>query len=130
LRRFCSLRRAGLLNRVGQGFWEEQSISASSIIKQKRGVLEASIIARLGHAMERAPLATCRLTGSWMGLAFFYGSRHRRAIATANLRLALPGLSQARVQRIAMRSAQNFGMSFCEFLHLRTASRAWLWGMA
>ncbi len=72
--------------------------------------------------MERAPWATCRLTGSWMGLAFFYGSRNRRAIATANLRLALPELSQARVQRVAMRSAQNFGMSFCEFLHLRTAS--------
>ncbi len=72
--------------------------------------------------MERAPWATCRLTGSWMGLAFFYGSRHRRAIAISNLRLAMPGLSDARVQRIAMRSAQNFGMSFCEFLHLRTAS--------
>lgn len=72
--------------------------------------------------MERAPWATCRLTGSWMGLAFFYGSRNRRAIATSNLSLALPGLSSAGVQRIAMRSAQNFGMSFCEFLHLRTAS--------
>lgn len=85
-------------------------------------MLEESLIERLGHAMERAPWATCRLTGAWMGLAFHAGSRNRRAIAQANLRLAMPHLSRARAGRIALRSAQNFGMSFCEFLHLRTAS--------
>lgn len=72
--------------------------------------------------MERAPWRTCRLTGAWMGLAFYYGSRSRRHIALANLRLALPEISDARARRIAQRSAQNFGMSFCELLHLRTAS--------
>ena len=44
-------------------------------------------------------------------------------MATANVRLAFPHVGENAARQIARRSAQNFGMSFCEFLHLRTASR-------
>jgi KDO2-lipid IV(A) lauroyltransferase len=83
---------------------------------------ETLLIRRLGAALERAPWSTCRRVGSWFGLAFFHASRRRHSIATRNLRLVFPGMSEAEARQIARRSAQNFGMSFCEFLHLRTAS--------
>lgn len=87
-----------------------------------RHALERRLIARLGRSMERAPLSTCRWVGSLFGMAFFAGFRRRREIAMSNLRLVYPGWSDAEVRRIARRSAQNFGMSFCEFLHLGAAS--------
>lgn len=91
-------------------------------MKAQRTVVEKALIRNLGNALERAPWSTCRRVGAFFGLAFFYGFRHRRQVATNNLRLVFPHLSDAQVQIIARRSAQNFGMSFCEFLHLRTAS--------
>lgn len=93
-------------------------------MKLPRQALERHLIERMGAALEMAPWVTCRRVGSWMGLAFFYGLRRRRTIAIKNLRMALPHLSERQVKQIARRSAQNFGMSFCEFLHLQKASAA------
>ncbi len=59
-----------------------------------------------------------------MGLAFFYGMKRRRRIALDNLHLALPQLGEKRIRQIARRSVQNFGMSFCEFMHMQKASPA------
>ena len=91
-------------------------------MKAQRTAVEKALIGRLGTSLERAPWSTCRRVGAFFGLAFFAGFRHRRQIATDNLRLVFPHLSDAQIQTIARRSAQNFGISFCEFLHLRTAS--------
>ena len=91
-------------------------------MKAQRNALEKRVIASLGAALERAPWSTCRLVGAQFGLAFFHGSRTRRRIAIGNLRLAFPHLGENQARQIARQSAQNFGISFCEFLHLRTAS--------
>ena len=91
-------------------------------MKWNRTAIEGRVIRRLGTALELAPWSVCRRVGSVFGLAFFYSSKRRRTIATSNLHLVYPHLTEAAVQRLARRSAQNFGMSFCEFLHLRTAS--------
>jgi Kdo2-lipid IVA lauroyltransferase/acyltransferase len=76
----------------------------------------------VGAAMERSSWAGCRRTGALLGLVFFHGVRRRHELATSNVRLAFPRLSEAAARRIACRAAQNLAMSFCEFLHLRTAS--------
>jgi KDO2-lipid IV(A) lauroyltransferase len=75
-----------------------------------------------GGAMERASWSACRYTGAWMGLLFWHGGRGRQEIAVQNVRRAFPDLGEAACRRLARRSAQNFAMMFCEFLHLRTAS--------
>ncbi len=94
------------------------------MMKTQRRALEKRLIQRMGDALSSAPWITCRRVGSLMGLAFFYGLKRRRTIALENLSLALPHLSQRRRQQIARRSVQNFGMSFCEFMHLQAASPA------
>ncbi len=91
-------------------------------LKAVRARAEKRLVKRLGRAMERAPWSVCRRVGSVFGLAFYYGQTSRRAIATANLRLIFPNWPENEVQRVARRSAQNFGMSFCEFLHMGNAS--------
>ncbi len=91
-------------------------------LKQVRKRAETRLIRRLGRSLERAPWATCRRVGSVFGLAFYYGQSSRRAIATANLRLIFPDWPENEITRVARRSAQNFGMSFCEFLHMGSAS--------
>ena len=80
------------------------------------------LIRRLASTLERAPWSSCRRVGSWFGLAFFAAQRRRHSIAVGNIQLVFPEMSSRDAQQIARRSAQNFGMSFCEFLHLRTAS--------
>ncbi|MBV9865863.1 MAG: lysophospholipid acyltransferase family protein [Abitibacteriaceae bacterium] len=87
-----------------------------------RNAAELRLIQVLGAALERGSWSLCRHTGAWMGLVFYKAARRRREIAIDNLRLAFPHLSVSAASQIARRSAQNFGMSFCEFLHLRTAS--------
>lgn len=91
-------------------------------MKSQRRALERRLIQKLGTSLTAAPWITCRRVGSWMGLAFFYGLKRRRRIALDNLNLAFPHLGERRIQQIARRSAQNFGMSFCEFMHLQKAS--------
>ncbi|HEX8465289.1 MAG TPA: lysophospholipid acyltransferase family protein [Abditibacterium sp.] len=93
-------------------------------LKKQRLALERQAIARLGASMEKAPFSTCRWVGSLMGLAFYGAIKSRRATANSNLKLVFPNLSDQEVTRLARRSAQNFGMSFCEFLHLKSASKA------
>ena len=87
-----------------------------------REVVEPRVMTSFGAVMERASWGACRYTGARIGLVFFAGFRRRRAIAVRNVQLAMPGLSHAAAQRIARRSAQNFGMTLCEFLHMRAAS--------
>ncbi|HEX9997956.1 MAG TPA: lysophospholipid acyltransferase family protein [Abditibacterium sp.] len=91
-------------------------------MKQQRKQIEQHLIAKLSASMERAPFSTCRWVGSLFGLAFFGAFTRRRVIATGNLRLVYPDWSERDIVRTARRSAQNFGMSFCEFLHLGAAS--------
>jgi KDO2-lipid IV(A) lauroyltransferase len=93
-----------------------------NMLKAQRTALEKRLIQRIGASLGAAPWSTCRRVGSLMGLAFFYGLKRRRTIALENLNLALPHLSERRLKQIARRSVQNFGMSFCEFMHLHTAS--------
>ncbi len=95
-----------------------------SNLKQGRTRIERRVIGQLGRTLERAPWATCRKVGSFFGLAFYYGQSSRREIATSNLRLIFPELPEHEITRLARRSAQNFGMSFCEFLHMGAASTA------
>ena len=94
------------------------------MLKTQRRALEKRLIQRIGDSLAAAPWLTCRRVGSWMGLVFFHGFKRRRLIALENLSRALPHLSVRRRQQIARRSAQNFGMSFCEFMHLQSASPA------
>lgn len=86
-----------------------------------REVLEVRTMRGVAGAMERATWRTCRTTGAWLGLLFFHALKKRRGIAIDNIRHAL-GVSEAEAQRLARRSCQNFAMTFCEFLHMRTAS--------
>jgi KDO2-lipid IV(A) lauroyltransferase len=79
-------------------------------------------IRSLGGAMERASWTQCRYTGAWLGLLFWHSVRHRHDVATGNLQRVFPGTSRAACHRLARRSAQNFAMTLCEFLHLRTAT--------
>lgn len=91
-------------------------------LKQQRRVVEQRLIDSLSHSMEQAPWSTCRWVGSLYGMAFFAGFKRRRVIALDNLRRVYPHISEKDRVRLARRSAQNFGMSFCEFLHLGGAS--------
>ena len=83
---------------------------------------ESRLMSGFGTALERASWTQCRYLGMWLGLAFHGALRKRREIATTNVRLAFPDLSEAASTRIARRSACNFAMTFCEFLHLRAAT--------
>src|SRR5690606_21504743 len=100
-----------------------------------RAATEVRLMRLFGGAMERASWTTCRHAGAWLGLLFWHAARQRSEIATENVRLAFPDLGAAACRRLARRSAQNFAMTFCEFLHLRTASPeeireyAWIEGM-
>jgi len=107
---------------------EDDSLAASGSASQERAAasLKETAQARAVHAfssaMERGSWGTCRRTGARLGLLFYYGVRKRREIAVANVRLAFPDIGETRANQIARRSMQNFGMTFCEFLRLRTAS--------
>lgn len=90
---------------------------------ERREQLETRAMISLGATMERASWDSCRRTGAWVGLVLFSALRKRREIATRNVQLAFPELSDAAARRIVRRSYQNFAMMFGEFLHLRAASR-------
>ncbi|MDQ3812341.1 MAG: lysophospholipid acyltransferase family protein [Armatimonadota bacterium] len=87
-----------------------------------RQALEARLVQLFTSKLERGSWETCRRTGARLGLLFFYGVRRRREIALANINLVFPGVSKVRAQQIARRSVQNFGMTFCELMRLRTAT--------
>ncbi len=100
----------------------QQPVSRQPAVQAATTMAQARLMSVVGQTMERASWAGCRRAGAWFGLAFFHAARHRRVIAIGNLQAAFPQLSEAGAARIARRAAQNFGMTFCEFLHLRTAS--------
>ncbi len=87
----------------------------------RRTYIEQSVARAVGTAMERASWADCRRLGSLLGLAYFSLGLKRRERAIRNVQLAL-GFNPVQATRIARRSAQNWGMTTCEFLHLRGAS--------
>ena len=91
------------------------------IVSPLRSRAEQRVARALGSSFEHASWAQCRRVGSLLGLAFFALGRKRRELAIANVRMAL-GLSRGAAQRIARRSAQNWGMTTGEFLHLPGAS--------
>jgi KDO2-lipid IV(A) lauroyltransferase len=84
---------------------------------------EARLVKLCAKAMECASWAGCRRTGSWLGLAFYYGVRGRQRVAIENLQIAFPDLSERAARRHARRAAQNLGMTFCESLHLGAATK-------
>jgi KDO2-lipid IV(A) lauroyltransferase len=92
--------------------------------KFNRDAVEVKLMRLFGGAMERASWDACRRSGAWLGMLFFHAIRSRREVSISNVRLAFPHMSEAAAQRMARRSAQNFAMMFCEFMHLRTASPA------
>lgn len=101
-----------------------EATTSSVSPKFNRDALEVKLMRLFGGAMERASWDTCRRSGAWMGLLFFKAIKGRREVAVNNVRLAFPDMSEVAAQRMARRSAQNFAMMFCEFMHLRTASAA------
>ncbi len=85
---------------------------------------EVALVRGIGGTMERASFDACRRAGAWLGLALFGALKHRRGVAIDNIQRAFPSVSRARASQMARRSSQNFAMTFCEFLHLRAASKS------
>ncbi len=85
---------------------------------------EVALVRGIGGAMERASFDACRRAGMWLGLALFGALKHRRGVAIENIGRAFPGVNRVRAIQMARRSSQNFAMTFCEFLHLRAASKS------
>jgi KDO2-lipid IV(A) lauroyltransferase len=83
---------------------------------------EVALTRMMAAPMERASWEGCRRTGAWLGLLLFHALKRRQQIAIDNVRLAFPELSALRARQIARNSAQNFGITFCEFLHLNVAT--------
>jgi len=86
-----------------------------------RGALEAGVARALSASLERASWAQCRALGCFLGLAYFAAGSRRRALAVDNISRALD-LNRAQSLRIARRSAQNWGMTTCEFLRSPSVS--------
>ena len=86
-----------------------------------RETLETRTMGAFAGTFERASFPACRRAGAWMGLAFYAALKHRRRVAIANLQTSL-NVSEVRANHLARKSAQNFAMTFCEFLRLRTAT--------
>ncbi|MDQ3813818.1 MAG: lysophospholipid acyltransferase family protein [Armatimonadota bacterium] len=91
-------------------------------LKARRRGIEARLFKSMAGTMERMSWEGCRRTGSLVGLVYFKGVRWRREATLANVQLAFPGIGEKRARQIARRAAQNFCMTMCEFMHLRTAS--------
>lgn len=85
-------------------------------VSARRAVVESRLALALGASLERASWAQCRQLGQFLGLTFFAASKKRRELAIDNIGQAL-GVNRATSTRIARRSAQNWGMTTCEFLH-------------
>jgi KDO2-lipid IV(A) lauroyltransferase len=100
-----------------------QSAALGSAERTHWQAAEARLVQLCARAMERASWAGCRRTGSWLGLAFYYGVAGRQRTAIKNLRIAFPDMSENTARRHARRAVQNLGMTFCESLHLAVASK-------
>lgn len=83
---------------------------------------EVALMRMMATPMERASWEGCRRTGAWLGLLLFHALKRRQQVAIDNIQLAFPEVSDRRARQIARNSAQNFGMTFCEFLHLNVAT--------
>lgn len=100
----------------------EQMVSPTlKSVSPRRGALEKRISGALGSTIERMSWESCRWVGSNLGLLFFSAGKRRRELAISNLQMAL-GMSRAQAMRAARRSAQNWGMTTCEFLHIPGAT--------
>ncbi|MDF2441505.1 MAG: Kdo2-lipid lauroyltransferase/acyltransferase [Abditibacteriota bacterium] len=90
-------------------------------VSSSRAQWEQRISGALSARMERLSFEGCRRLGAQLGLAFFAVGKRRRELAIANVQMALR-CNRAQATRIARRSAQNWGMTTCEFLHMPGAS--------
>ena len=90
-------------------------------ISTGRAAFEKRVMGAVGHRLESMSWQSCRRVGALIGLAFFKIGRRRRELAIDNVVKAL-GVSRAQATSIARRSAQNWGMTTCEFFHQRSAS--------
>lgn len=86
-----------------------------------QAALERRLLRAVGSSLERASWERCRRVGAYLGLVFFNAGRRKRKLAIANVQLAL-ACAPAQAIRIVRRSAQNWGMTSCEFLHLPGAT--------
>lgn len=86
-----------------------------------RAALEMRLMNAVAGRLESTSWQGCRRLGSLIGLAFFKIGRRRGELAINNVTKAL-GVSRAQARRIARRSAQNWGMTTCEFLHQKSAT--------
>ena len=91
------------------------------VVSARRGAVERRMVRAFGSTLEHASWERCRRLGATLGLVFFVAGRRKRALAIANVQMAL-GVNRARAMRIARRSAQNWGMTSLEFMHLPGAS--------
>jgi KDO2-lipid IV(A) lauroyltransferase len=90
-------------------------------VSARRGAVEARISGAMGGAIERTSWEGCRRLGSLLGLSFFAVGKKRRELAICNLQMAL-GVNRTQATRAARRSAQNWGITTCEFLHIPAAT--------
>jgi Kdo2-lipid IVA lauroyltransferase/acyltransferase len=91
------------------------------IAKEKLHSIEARLMHSFGGICERGSWAQCRYLGAWLGLLFYGALPKRRRISQANLHLAFPHLPAGKVKYYARRASQNAAITFCEFLHMKTA---------
>ncbi len=87
----------------------------------RRAASEKRLIEALAHRVESMSWQSCRQVGALLGLTFYKMGRRRRELAIDNVCRAL-GVSRTQAMEIARRSAQNWGMTTCEFMHQRRAS--------
>lgn len=90
-------------------------------ISTGRAAFEKRVMGAVGQRLESMSWQSCRRVGAVLGLTFFKIGCRRRELAIDNVMQALD-VSRARATSIARRSAQNWGMTTCEFFHQRGAS--------
>src|SRR4051812_16539388 len=95
---------------------------AESFYYSLREEFEPRLFGAAGSLFEKASWSQCRLLGAWLGLVMHGALGKRRDVANANIRLAFPQLNRAQANQIARRACMNFGMTFGEFTHLKSAS--------
>jgi Kdo2-lipid IVA lauroyltransferase/acyltransferase len=100
---------------------EELISPRTKAVSPQRAAVERCILGAVERRFQKTSWQKCRYTGAYLGLAFFHLGKKRREMAIANVQLAL-GVNRVQAARIARRSAQNWGITMCEFLHQSVAS--------
>ena len=77
--------------------------------------IEYALFKLLQWVLTQMPFKSVQRLGAGLGLAGYYVSSSRRAVALDNLRHAFPDQSHAELQAIAKRSFMNYGSTLMEF---------------